>query len=486
MADPDKGWQLPTDVYPTENWCYTIQVPKDIAYLRALRGAVGDLQYHWNWQRDENDTAEQVATVWRERINEAENALIDGDCGMPTCEEIISCITNDPATREAVIQAVKGMTDTPALPSIYTQFAFDESAACDYDAVWGYCKALWEFIDAQTVDFLEQLQEATNAADQIKTLISLIPGFEFVPIADVLEWITNLGEYNLDAYNASKTTAIENQIICGLFCIATSNDCHITFGQVYDYMLEQMGGANLPTLGATFAELVFFMITGNYLTDRIIYLWSFIQLGMVFVGAEFLGLNTVQPYAVAAQLGDPDTDWMLLCDECGENYLITFDTLTDDDWSVAEWVNPAYNYDVATVIQSSENGDPQPSSKAARIHQPSNGFRGLGEWIEVTLENVSTVSNVNFWYYYDSVFGSNVLARSITMFDDQGTVLDSFSTSANDAPKLSWEQFSHTPASPVADVKVIRVHISVVGGGTTYANTYGFIDNIAIAATVTP
>jgi len=47
MADNDKGWQLPTVVNPEEYWCYTIKVPQDIAYLRALRGAIGELAYYW-------------------------------------------------------------------------------------------------------------------------------------------------------------------------------------------------------------------------------------------------------------------------------------------------------------------------------------------------------------------------------------------------------------------------------------------------------
>ena len=69
--DPDFGWQLPAVVNPSEHWCYRINVPMDISYLRALRGAIGELAYSYNWQPDIAETVNFVAKKWLEQITPA-------------------------------------------------------------------------------------------------------------------------------------------------------------------------------------------------------------------------------------------------------------------------------------------------------------------------------------------------------------------------------------------------------------------------------
>lgn len=477
--DPDKGWQLPETVNPLEHWCYRINIPKDIAYLRAFRGTVSELGFHWNWQRDESETAKDVVQVWLTQIAEAETLISEDNCMAITCAEIVACIENDPAVRQAVQDAMAGLTNTPGLPSNYQQSAFDPVVGCDKDVTYGYCKALWQYIDAVNIDILEVLNEATNQAEAINTLLKIIPAFEQIPVSDVLAWITNLGEYNLDAYNASKTVGLEQQIICDLFCIAVNKGCTITFEDVWDYMLIQFGGFNFPTLGATFLELVVFMVTGVYPSDRIVYLWSLVQLGFAFIGTEYLGTSGVQQYALQAQAGNPDNEWSVLCATCTPTITITFDEITDPAWDVTDGNSNSVTVITPNVLQSNANGNPIPSFELAFV--TTGSFEGRNGFVDVVLTDVQDVTSVDFDYHFIKP-GNNVVNRTIILLDDQDMSIESWSTSADDAVKGSWTTIAR-PFS-ASNVKTIRVFMSIVQDPATItpANCQIFIDNIVIRA----
>lgn len=232
---------------------------------------------------------------------------------MDFCSEIINCIENNADVRSAINTAVGGYADVNGDPAVINADIAGLSTGCDNDVIYGYCLALWDYIHGQNIDFLQQLAEASNLTESIDRLLRLIPGFEQVPISEVLQWISSLGDYNLEAYEASYTAQIRQDIICALFCVAIENNCTITLGDVYDYMLQQMGGLNFPNAGATFLEYVTFMVTGNYPSDKVIYIWTCVQLGLIFSGSEFLGISTLTPYALNAQAGNPDSDWQLFC-----------------------------------------------------------------------------------------------------------------------------------------------------------------------------
>jgi hypothetical protein len=63
MASKDGGWILPTTIDPPRvSVC--VPVPDDPEHRRAFVGALYQLTYWWNWQRDEEKTARLVARVW--------------------------------------------------------------------------------------------------------------------------------------------------------------------------------------------------------------------------------------------------------------------------------------------------------------------------------------------------------------------------------------------------------------------------------------
>jgi hypothetical protein len=311
---------------------------------------------------------------------------------MELCQEILNCLEDgDNAYLQALRDALGVDVNSPYIPDNATYDAIT-GGSCDSDSLYGYCKALWLYIHRQNVDLLEQLNEATNQAEQIDTLLQFIPGFEQIPISDFLSWITNLGEYNLDAYNASYTAQIEQEIICELFCIATE-DCTLTMQNVWDTLLAKFGGFNFPTLGASFLELVMFMVTGNYPNDRIVYLWSLVQLGIVFVGAEFFNIDTVTQYGLQARAGDPDNDWELFCTTCQRSILI------QDDFDS--------QLNVIDGFEQSAFGNPEPSLLWEQLPpNQNNQYRWFID-CEYVFDNPVTVLESGYDWYTNAVVGGN-------------------------------------------------------------------------------
>ena len=248
-------------------------------------------------------------------------------------QSIIDAINNNADLRELVKQLSDGLPDVPGDLGKVNTSVFDPVSGCDKDTIYGYCKALWIYIDAKTVDFLQQMAEFTNLANQIDLLLSLIPGFDATPPSSALEWMSAFGDYNYEAYQSQKTVELEQKIICDLLCIAVNKGCTIQFGDVYQYFIDKLGGLNIPTATATFLEWVQFMASGDYPNDRIVYLWSAFQLALAFLGQEFLEQNSLERYALQAQAGDPDNEWDLLCEACPEGIWVQVFDFTQDAYS---------------------------------------------------------------------------------------------------------------------------------------------------------
>jgi hypothetical protein len=77
MTGKDGGWVLPEDVHP-DTTCFKVVVPNERQYLAAFFGALWELQYWFNWQRDDDHTGVEVAKVWRPLLENIEA------CGMDT------------------------------------------------------------------------------------------------------------------------------------------------------------------------------------------------------------------------------------------------------------------------------------------------------------------------------------------------------------------------------------------------------------------
>lgn len=84
MSGTDGGFILPENVDPP-TFCMTLEVPDDPQYIASLAGALWELQYWWNWQRDNAHTAVPVTRLWRRLIQEAFDRINAGHlCPVPS------------------------------------------------------------------------------------------------------------------------------------------------------------------------------------------------------------------------------------------------------------------------------------------------------------------------------------------------------------------------------------------------------------------
>ena len=190
--DADKGYQLPTVVSPTEYWCYPILIPKDIAYLRAVRGALGTLCYYWSWQADVDNTRDAVVQKMLAMTLLADTTLTDsgGNC-LIDCQDILDCINTTESLQGAIAyyasqSAINGATAENA--TILASLLVDNQAGCNNNNIYGMVLQLVNFIDELNKDVFEKLIAGTQSMDALAYLISAIPAVESLPLDEALSF----------------------------------------------------------------------------------------------------------------------------------------------------------------------------------------------------------------------------------------------------------------------------------------------------------
>jgi len=61
----DYGYQLPLVIDPESSLCFTIHVPNDLYHIAAFKGQIWELTRWYNWAKDPDHLAIQVAEVWK-------------------------------------------------------------------------------------------------------------------------------------------------------------------------------------------------------------------------------------------------------------------------------------------------------------------------------------------------------------------------------------------------------------------------------------
>lgn len=108
MSGKDGGWILPTEIDP-ERVCIKLFVPNDPAHLAAFWGALWNLTYWNQWQRDPLKQGTQVAAVWKDVWFDA-RAINDG---LEGCEIVPFDVRQNEETPCILEKTEDGDTWTP-------------------------------------------------------------------------------------------------------------------------------------------------------------------------------------------------------------------------------------------------------------------------------------------------------------------------------------------------------------------------------------
>lgn len=194
---PDTGWILPAIVDPPRK-CICIPVPNEPAHRQAFFGALIQLGYQFNWQRDSLHKAVPVSVVWMSIILEAMERFYSGDPVMCfSCEELNECLAPlyaQIAELTAQVEELREVQENngaklPEVPEVTAEPELCGGAIGVVDYMDGFNRQMFRNRENSLVDNV----------------------FEFIPV--LIEWVPFLSGLPFDELFELANTGFETQVL---------------------------------------------------------------------------------------------------------------------------------------------------------------------------------------------------------------------------------------------------------------------------------
>lgn len=372
MPDKDGGWVLPEVINPETRTSVCICIPDEQNHVMAFWGALRELAYWFNWQRNDAHDALPVSILWREIVDNAHQKWLDGVM-CTSCDELIACLQPLMDEINAKLDALQVGVNTlqfgagnspagqPLSPAeLAANQAGDSNPTCDRDVLWAQCLQLVQYTNQLIVDALEAAEAATNNTELVQ-IIAQLPGLDEAGADAVAGYVALLQDGIAENYIAEYTESMEQGIACLIFC-TTQVDCEITIEKVNQVYHDKVGEffVDLPTTFATLANFLSYFVDQNVGSDSVVYVlhylvWAGGALANLFLGD--IGTKSLQTLLLLA-VNDANDDWTILCDDCPpvpEELTYVTDPTTsgltyDTDGGLfgpgARWINTPYQLTV--------------------------------------------------------------------------------------------------------------------------------------------
>lgn len=339
------GKLLPSPVVPTSTVCFKIVVPNAVQYRAALLGQLSVLGDWHTWDHPTDGTVcvdcETAAQLWR---NALYNAVWTEECEEPVnCEDVADCIETNELTQQAIANQIETNEDiqqaladqigsnnaitnnvynttvvgSPMLSS-QRNSGVSKTTACDPNALFGSITAIVRQLDQNNKDFLEVILLTDNAQQRVSKIIKAIPLLNEVPIDEALDFASQMATEIKENYDAQYTTSVEDEYRCALFCLVKDREgCELTFQDMVEYFNTRLGTSLEPI--NFFQAVVQYFISGTWSGTTVVDIMMLIQLSAWQQASEWTGISLRSLQTVGA-LGanDPDSDWMILCEDCND------------------------------------------------------------------------------------------------------------------------------------------------------------------------
>lgn len=270
------------------------------------------------------------------------------------CALMINCIVNDTDVQDALtawlIQSIQNNIDVqnalnqvyketdhnvPIPPGRMTENLLPANPGCNLDVLFGQIVSLVENMNTNNTDAFEAFEELTDVTERAVLLMGAIPVVETLPIDEIVDYAQQIWTDDLfDAYIANDTTGYRDEIKCDLFCIARANGCQLTMNDMKLYFAQRVGASPEDAV----AEAIAYMVAGTWTGTEVNDLFYWVQTSMMIFGNKYFDIVGLKPFGVYLKLGDPDSDWMILCDDCGTCVYFPFD-VAPYDWEI---INGSY------------------------------------------------------------------------------------------------------------------------------------------------
>lgn len=328
MSGKDGGWRLPDPVDPEQTLAVCICIPDEDNHIAAFWGALQELGYWFNWERDEAHTGLAASILWNSIVQTAHEKFNEGVmCG--SCEEFTACLeplmTAVAALQAAVdiIQANQygGTGNEPhelTPEEMNANLAEDSNPGCDKDILWSQALAVVRTTNTVLIDFLENFEASTNVIEVIQSFAQA-PILNELGSASIANLITSTQAAVAENYVDAYTLEYEQQLACELFC-ASRPDCTITVDRMWQIVLER-AQANIEgvtgdwlTLAQFLNELAFLNINSVNVADfAFLMAWGTLKFSN-WMNPFIPGTRAIQ-VAILLAADEPSNDWEILC-EC--------------------------------------------------------------------------------------------------------------------------------------------------------------------------
>lgn len=324
----DGGWILPAVVDPPDRICVCIPVPDEPAHRQAFWGALTELGYQHNWQRDATHKAVPVSVLWYAIVAQAQAKFYSGVRTMCfSCEELAACL--EPLLEGLSNQIIQQMTfnqygtEYPTGQPLPPEATAEDMAAgtnptCDYDVLWAQCWQAVTYADILITDALELAESATNDVELVQ-VITALPVIDELGGDAIAAYIEVLLEGVTDNYAAQVTEAYLQQAACELFCLC-KGDCVVNLDRLYKVYYDRMVAAfGTPSSAfTTVTDLLLYVIDqeieGTLIADAL----NMVIWGGGVLSNQFLGdVGTISLVALLSlAVNDANNDWEVLCIDC--------------------------------------------------------------------------------------------------------------------------------------------------------------------------
>jgi len=237
------------------------------------------------------------------------------ECPVSICDLIIDCITNNPATLQAIIdglagsdefndrlsEVVRGLTETQIVSPLI-------AGSCDNAVLAGKMLTLVDRLDTNNKDALEIVEVGTNDEEKIAAFLEGIPIADELPIGDAIDFMQDFLEDFEENYSGASTIDRRENLARDLYCLAKSKvDCELTFGDLFEFFQARVSsGLTLESLIQNVADWV---ITGDFSTDDLVFDGMYaLQIAAIRTGQEFFGIDAPRIAALTRD-ADPSSIW---------------------------------------------------------------------------------------------------------------------------------------------------------------------------------
>jgi len=257
----------------------------------------------------------------RELIAENLSFKLSGSECMDFCQLIIDCI-NDPdsGTLQAILDQLSKTNTGDGRGTGQNQkdiiLGSGNNPACDSDVLFGGIVNVIERANENNLDALQALEVATNTGEWVAEVAGGLFGVEVPIVQSLAEWALYIQASVLENYEAQITNQYLEELQCDLFCLV-KDSCELTPQVLVDYFFSRL--QSQLTFESLINESLQFIFLGAWagteLAD-VFFLSQFVFRAQLGVWFDFVAFTSVD-LDMRLGMNDPDSDWTLLCTDCG-------------------------------------------------------------------------------------------------------------------------------------------------------------------------